>query len=133
MNNNDELIEYLNDFVNFDSGISITDNELNRIGKRCLTYMIDGSSICFNESTNIVFDASEKNGMYGLFANFRTDVKDNTTGKIRVANTGACLYEGTNFKELWLVWKSFNKTLFSHNSSISAAKASLDSESKDTK
>ena len=133
MDTYDELIDYLNDFVNFDSGISITDDELKKISKRCLMYMIDGSSICFNGLTHIVFDVSEKNGKYGLFANFRTNIKNDKTGEVKIANSSSTLYEGPDFKELWLVWKSFNKALISHNASISVATASLDSERKDTK
>ena len=133
MDTYDELIDYLNDFVNFDSGISITDDELKKISKRCLMYMIDGSSLCLNGLTYIIFDASEKNGKYGLFANFRTSIKDDKTGKVKIANSASTLYEGPDFKQLWLVWKSFMTAVLKHNDSIKDTKASLDSESKDTK
>jgi hypothetical protein len=133
MNNNDELIEYMNDFVNFDSGVSITDDELKNIGKYYLMYMIGGSAICLNESTNIMFVASEENGIFKLYANFSTNIKNDKTEKMRIATSSSTLYDGKDFNQLWLVWKSFMTAILNHNASIKDTKASLYSESKDTK
>lgn len=127
------IIDYLNNFVWRESDISITDDELKNIGKDCLMLMIGGSSICFNESTNIMFVASEENGIFKLYANFSTSIKNDKTEKMRIANSSSTLYDGKDFKQLWLVWKSFMTAILNHNASIKDTKASLDSESKDTK
>ena len=127
------IIDYLNNFVWRKSDISITDDELNNIGKDCLMLMIGGSAICLNESTNIMFVASEENGIFKLYANFSTSIKNDKTEKMRIATSSSTLYDGKDFKQLWLVWKSFMTAILNHNASIKDTKASLDSESKDTK
>lgn len=127
------IIDYLNNFVWRESDISITDDELKNIGKDCLMLMIGGSAICLNESTNIRFVASEENGIFKLYANFSTSIKNDKTEKMRIATSSSTLYDGKDFKQLWLVWKSFMTAILNHNASIKDTKASLYSESKDTK